>query len=302
MTALDIPALKAAAPLSATIGRYVKLIRAGREFKACCPFHDDRNPSFTVNDDKGFYHCFVCHAHGDVLDFIQEVENVGLRDAAERIGNLPAIVRPAPIRPPKREGETEAEALRIWRQASPIHATLAETYLRSRGIDCQLPDSLRFARLRYGRRGPFYPCLIALVASPDNKARGIQRTFLNESGTGKAAVPKPKMSLGRISGGAIRLAPAAQEMVVCEGLEDGLTLQQELGRCVWVAAGVGNLRRMQLPPGVRSVVIGADGDGAGRDGAREAAKHFGEQGSSVRIMYPLDGCKDFNDEICGRTK
>ena len=92
---------------------------------------------------------------------------------------------------------------------------------------------------------------------------GIQRTFLNEAGTGKAAVPKPKLSLGRVRGGAIQLAPAAAELIVCEGLEDGLTLQQECSRAVWVAAGASMLPGMELPPVVRQVTIGADGDEAG---------------------------------------
>ena len=53
--------------LSAVISPSVKLIRAGREWKACCPFHNEKTPSFTVNDDKGFYHCFGCGAHGDAI-------------------------------------------------------------------------------------------------------------------------------------------------------------------------------------------------------------------------------------------
>ena len=59
--------LRARTVLSAVIAPTVKLIRAGREWKACCPFHNEKTPSFTVNDDKGFYHCFGCGAHGDAI-------------------------------------------------------------------------------------------------------------------------------------------------------------------------------------------------------------------------------------------
>jgi DNA primase len=57
---LDIAAIRASQPISAIIGNSVKLRRAGREFVACCPFHNERSASFTVNDDKGFAHCFGC--------------------------------------------------------------------------------------------------------------------------------------------------------------------------------------------------------------------------------------------------
>ena len=69
--------------LSEVIGRRVKVTRAGREFKACCPFHHEKTPSFTINDDKQFYHCFGCGAHGDVIKFVQEHDNIGFMDAVE---------------------------------------------------------------------------------------------------------------------------------------------------------------------------------------------------------------------------
>ena len=64
--------LRARTLLSSVISPSVKLIRAGREWKACCPFHNEKTPSFTVNDDKGFYHCFGCGAHGDAIRFLTD--------------------------------------------------------------------------------------------------------------------------------------------------------------------------------------------------------------------------------------
>lgn len=69
--------------VSEIIGRRVKLTRAGREFKGCCPFHNEKTASFYVNDQKQFYHCFGCGAHGDVLKFTMEHDNLGFRDAVE---------------------------------------------------------------------------------------------------------------------------------------------------------------------------------------------------------------------------
>ena len=61
------------------LGRRIQLKKAGREFKACCPFHDEKTPSFTVSPSKGFYHCFGCSAHGTALDFLMEYDHHGIR-------------------------------------------------------------------------------------------------------------------------------------------------------------------------------------------------------------------------------
>ncbi|PCK00341.1 MAG: DNA primase [Zetaproteobacteria bacterium] len=71
--------------LSEVIGRRVKVTRAGRESKACCPFHSEKTPSFTINDDKQFYHCFGCGAHGDVIGFIMKHDNLSFMDAVEML-------------------------------------------------------------------------------------------------------------------------------------------------------------------------------------------------------------------------
>lgn len=69
--------------LSEIIGRRVKLVRAGREFKGCCPFHREKSPSFYVNDEKQFYHCFGCGAHGDAVGFVMQHDNLSFPEAIE---------------------------------------------------------------------------------------------------------------------------------------------------------------------------------------------------------------------------
>lgn len=299
MTALlDLDRIGAEHPLPAVAAASVKLRRAGNEWKACCPLHPDRSPSFTIFDGGRRFQCFGCGASGDVLDFLQRLHGVGLRHAADMLtGGYAPAVDVAPL-PANDAGDRLDEARAIWRKASSAQGTLAETYLRARGIDIALPQTIRFARLRYGRKGREYPCLVAAVSGPDNRLSGVQRTYLNDAGTGKAAVPKPKLSLGRVSGGAIRLAPAAGELIVCEGLEDGLTLQQELGRAVWVAAGASMLPAMRFPALVRKVAIGGDADDAGRLAADKAAQAFAMRGLETRVFFPA-GAKDFNDELRG---
>ena len=77
--------LRARVPLSPVVGRRVKLTRAGREWKGCCPFHNEKTPSFYVNDDKGFYHCFGCGAHGDVIRFLTDQEGLPFMDAVKQL-------------------------------------------------------------------------------------------------------------------------------------------------------------------------------------------------------------------------
>ncbi|MAH85235.1 MAG: DNA primase [Rhodospirillaceae bacterium TMED8] len=79
--------LRGRAGLVEVISRVVKLTRKGREYQGLCPFHKEKTPSFTVNEDKGFYHCFGCQAHGSVFDFIMETENLSFPDAVEKLAS-----------------------------------------------------------------------------------------------------------------------------------------------------------------------------------------------------------------------
>lgn len=299
MSLLDLDAIRIANPLPAVVGASVKLHRAGNEWKACCPFHADRSPSFTIFDGGQRFHCFGCGAGGDVLDYLQLAHSVDLREAAAMLeaGSVPVVVQRS--LPPEPERDTIGEARAIWRSAFPAAGTPAGTYLRARGIHTAIPESIRFADLPYGRGGKPLPCLVAVIAGPDNKIAGIQRTYLRPDGAGKADVPAPKLSLGRIRGGAIRLTAAAAELIVTGGLEDALTLQQELGGAVWAATGEGNIASLQLPERVRSVVIGADADASGERFAQEAAEAFSLQERRVRIVRPEPPHKDFNAWLRG---
>ncbi len=71
--------------LSEVIGKRIKVIRAGREHKACCPFHHEKTPSFTINDDKQFFHCFGCGEHGDAIGFVMKHDNLEFIDAVEKL-------------------------------------------------------------------------------------------------------------------------------------------------------------------------------------------------------------------------
>jgi DNA primase len=93
------------------IGQYVALTPAGRDFKARCPFHEEKTPSFHVVPEKGFFHCFGCKAGGNAIDFVMRVENLEFRDALEwlarRYGIDPDEYRPQGERGPAARGVKE---------------------------------------------------------------------------------------------------------------------------------------------------------------------------------------------------
>ena len=72
-------------PVSAVVGRRVKLIKAGREYKGLSPFNSEKTPSFTVNDQKGFFHCFSSGKHGDIFKFVMETEGLSFYEAVEKL-------------------------------------------------------------------------------------------------------------------------------------------------------------------------------------------------------------------------
>ena len=290
----------------------VKLSRAGREWKGCCPFHPDNSPSFTIYADDRRFQCFGCGVQGDVIDFVMRAYNVKTREAIGMLdgGALRDLEQQRAPAKPKRDMRPVAQ--RIVKDSLPIEGTPAAVYLRSRGIPIDLPHTLRFARLAPPQiegngvleaNGPgLLPTLVAIVTDAAGELVALQRTYLTNDGRkAKTTDPKGKVkySLGNVIGGSVQLGPPAASVLVCEGLEDGLTLAQGLGRSVWVAAGTSMMPAMIFPPVVRSVVIGADGNAPGEVAAQKAAEAYAASGLSVRIMRPAPPFVDFNAELMG---
>ena len=128
--------------LSALIGKNVKLQKAGREFKACCPFHNEKTPSFTVNDEKGFYHCFGCGAHGDAIRFLTDARGLAFMDAVKELADQAGMDVPAPD--PRAQAKAERatglyevmEAAAAWfvEQLEGVEGGAARAYLDQRRI------------------------------------------------------------------------------------------------------------------------------------------------------------------------
>ncbi len=135
-----IDELIARADIAEIIGARIEIKRAGREFKALCPFHGEKTPSFTISPAKGFYHCFGCNAHGTALGFIMEYENLGFVEAVENLADLVGLEVPretAQAAPRERYAAVYsvlAEADQIFRAHLKTHEP-AVAYLKARGID-----------------------------------------------------------------------------------------------------------------------------------------------------------------------
>ena len=119
------------------INSRVPLKKAGREYKACCPFHGEKTPSFTVSSTKQFYHCFGCGAHGTALGFLMDYEHLGFPEAVEELASLaglevPREQGPGTDRRPDLYGTLEAAA-GFYKEQLKHHAE-AIRYLKSRGI------------------------------------------------------------------------------------------------------------------------------------------------------------------------
>jgi len=135
--------LRARTLLSSIVAPSVKLIRAGREWKACCPFHNEKTPSFTINDDKGFYHCFGCGAHGDAIRFLTDHRGLPFMDAVKELAAKAGMEVPAPDPKAQERAERAASltdvmaACQTWfaEQIQGIAGASAREYLSRRGID-----------------------------------------------------------------------------------------------------------------------------------------------------------------------
>lgn len=148
--------LRARVPISSLIGRAVKLTKAGREFKACCPFHSEKTPSFTVSDEKGFGHCFGCGWHGDAFRWLQDHDGIAFMDAVRELAGLAGLEVPAPG-PEAGERARQAETLREALEAAQavFAAQLEQTgavmeYLAGR---CIGPAEIAAFGIGYARGG-----------------------------------------------------------------------------------------------------------------------------------------------------
>lgn len=261
---------------------------------ARCPAHRDRTPSLSIREGKDGRPVVNCFAGCDWSNI-----RAALQD--KRLWPAPGLDRlaPKPRARPRSEKRPQEELLpylhRLWRDAGPAPGSPVEAYLRGRGIDLALPPILRHARLWHTEAKLRLSCMIAAVQDGRGELTGIHRTFLRPDGCGKAPVEPAKKMLGSCGGGVVRLSPAAVRLVLCEGIETGLSIRAACPElAVWCALSAGNLGGVRIPPVVNEVVIVADGDAVGLRAARRAAERYGATGRRVRLVELPRGM-DAND-------
>ena len=153
--------LRSRTTLSALIGRTVKVTKAGREFKACCPFHNEKSPSFTINDEKGFYHCFGCSAHGDAIRWMTDQRGLSFMDAIKELAAEAGMDVPAPD-PQAAQRAEKANSLydvmtaaQEWfvTQLLRVEGAAARGYLKQRGFTEQTIRDFGFGLAPDNRTG-----------------------------------------------------------------------------------------------------------------------------------------------------
>lgn len=193
----------------------------------------------------------------------------------------------------------------MWQSSQQCPGTLAEVYLARRGIGhVAAAEALRFNPNCPHPGGTRAPALITAVQAADGTIVAVHRTYLRPDGR-KATLDPPKASLGPVRGGAIRLAPVMDEVVIGEGIESAASAGIMLGVPAWAAINAGNLSAgLTLPNHVRVVTVAADRDlnGVGQRAAHDAAARWRATGRTVRVIIPDRPGQDFNDVLRERAQ
>lgn len=254
----------------------------------CQPERRRDQRALSVREESGRLLTF-CHKSG--CDFVSVMEAAGLPSAAGAI-DLQAA-READTRRASYEAEQRAKARKLWDGGKPITGTKGAAYLRGRGITCALPPSLRWVADTY--HGPSARWLSAMVA--EVSTGGVHRTFFDKAGA--RLTQNAKMMQGPCAGGAVALSEAQGPLVVCEGIETGLSLLSGLlgePSEVWAALSTSGLRALSLPAQPRRLIIAADGDAPGMEAANALGDHAYCLGWDVYLWPAPDG-QDWNDVL-----
>ncbi len=186
--------LRARLPVSQVVGRVVRLIRGSRgEYKGLCPFHNEKTPSFTVNDDKGFFHCFGCGAHGDAIGFLMQHDGLDFMTAVERLAGEAGLPVPRPDPAERERQQRQATLVEVLEAAArAFEAALdgpdgraARAYLDGRGV---APATRQRFRLGYAP-GDGRGLLDRLTADGADPAMLIEAGLLRPGQDGRPPYP-----------------------------------------------------------------------------------------------------------------
>jgi hypothetical protein len=252
--------------------------------------------------------------HGDLLDVIRESRGlVEFRDVLEEARSFLNLPRRKPeadnrwcLKPKAPVGSSGA-AQRLFALSQPIPGTLAEAYLRSRGIITLRDDgALRFHSRCYYRPDDYsptetWPAIIARVTDLGGRITGVQRTWLDPEGfnsftLGKAPIDTPRRAKGDLLGHAVRFGVAGEVMAAGEGVETMLSLRSVLPTLPMAAAlSANHLAALLLPSTLRQLYIARDADAAGDAAAITLTERAETAGIEAIVWTPR--CGDFNEDL-----
>lgn len=295
--------------LSAVIGRWVTLKKVGPEHVGRCPFHEDRTPSFTVNDKKGFFHCFGCLAHGDLIAFVTRHTGLGFRKAVELIEAESGLsgsrdYKPVLHSPSPPDDDSNRLSPKIWNETLPLPGTPGELNLKRRRVSYE-GDALRWHPSCPFGKGLRHGCMIGLVRNViTNEPQAIHRTAIDADGN-----KIDRKALGPIGGGAVKLTADADVTTVIaigEGIETTLSIRElpDLKNMpVWACLTAGGLAEFPVLPGIEAVWIAADNDasGTGQRAAETLARRLDAAGVESIIIVPRTVGADLNDRVAHRA-
>jgi hypothetical protein len=210
-------------------------------------------------------------------------------------------VKNYPLREHVASGSAEA-ARRLWAISKPIPGTIAETYLRRRGIiDCRSLASLRFHPRCFYRPDESsapesWPAMIAAVTDQCGKITGVHRTWLAREGSGKAPITTQRKAMGDLLGHAVRFGPSDEIMAVGEGVETMLSLRNVLPKMTVAAAlSAAHLAAFLFPPSLRRLYIARDNDAAGAAAGDRLIERANKAEIDAIVLSPRLG--DFNEDL-----
>lgn len=285
--------------------------RSGAWHRCRCPVHQSRGPTLALRDGSHgpIVHCHAGCSRNDVLD---ELIRLGLLDGAgsDRPPD-PAELEQQREAEERRRAKRIADALYFWQQETvDPDRTVVERYWAIRGLsDLPIPPVIRASRswLRHPEGGS-RPAMVALVEHVESGPVAIHRTWLQTDSLAKASFRDPRLSLGPVGGGAIRLAQAREDvpLIVGERIETTASAMLVMGWPSWAALSAGGIERLILPPLplAMTVFVAADNDpnGTGERAARIAAKRWIVEGREVRIALPPVPGSDWSDVLLGRDR
>ena len=234
-----------------------------------------------------------CHKSG--CDFRDIVRAAGLPRDALQVD--PKAAREADAKREAYRAEQLAKARRLWAISKPLHGTKCEAYLRGRGINCALPPSLGWAADAF--HAPSARWLSAMVG--DVSTGGVHRTYFEKAG--ERIGGQAKMMQGPCAGGAVALSEAPGPLVVCEGIETGLSLLSGLlagPATVWAALSTSGMKALALPSAPGELIVAKDSDdsGAGWQAGMALAARAAALGWAVSLLPAPEG-QDWNDALRG---